>query len=191
MTAFWNEVIVSCSLPEKLLPNQGCNFESQLVKELCKLAQIWRCKWHLIIQKLTANVKCSPKLLSAWLVHWKPETSTTGKTIFSHACMHAYNCTKNNATDFCPYYLMYRCMPRLPIDFQLGLTSPQSDEHSHNKFMVRLSTQLWWCYKLAIQHQHKESTCQKWQYDWKMRASRLKPGDLCLVQQKAFGGNTR
>ena len=38
--AFWNEFIANYSFPEKLLTDQGHNFESQLVKELCKLAHI-------------------------------------------------------------------------------------------------------------------------------------------------------
>ena len=37
-TAFWNEFIMNYSFPEKLLMDQGCNFESQLIKELCRLA---------------------------------------------------------------------------------------------------------------------------------------------------------
>ena len=52
--------------------------------------------------------------------------------------VHAYNCTKNNATDFSPYYLMYWYKSQLPIDIRFGLTSPQSEEHSHNKLMAKL-----------------------------------------------------
>ena len=41
-TAFWNEFIANYRFPEKLLTDQGLSFESQLVKELCKLAQNWK-----------------------------------------------------------------------------------------------------------------------------------------------------
>ena len=111
--------------------------------------------------------------------HWKDYLPTL---------VHAYNGTKNNAKDLSPNYLMYRHKPRLPTDIWFGLTSPQSEEHSHNQFLAKLSTQLQWCYELAIQHSHEESTCQKLWYDQRIRASRFQPNDLCLVWQKAFGG---
>ena len=72
----------------------------------------------------------------------------------------AYNCTKYNVTDFSPYYLMYRHKPRILIDIRFTLTSLQSEEHSHNKFLAKLSTQLWQCYELVDQNQHMESTHQ-------------------------------
>ena len=39
MTAktLWDKFIVHYGLPEKILTDQGCNFESQLVADLCKL----------------------------------------------------------------------------------------------------------------------------------------------------------
>ena len=101
--------------------------------------------------------------------HWKDYLPTL---------VHAYNCTKTNPMDFSPYYLMYGHIPRLPIDIQFGLSSPKSEEWSHNKFLAKLSAQLWWYYELANQHQCKESTHQKQQYDWKMRASQLESSDL-------------
>ena len=104
--------------------------------------------------------------------HWKDYLPTL---------VHAYKYTKNNAMDFSPYYLMHGHKPRLPINTCFGLTSPQAEECCHSRFMAKLNTQLWWCYELANQHQHKESTCQKQWYDQKMRASRIKPSDLCLV----------
>ena len=41
-TAFWNEIIANYSFSEKLLMDQGHNFEAQLIKELCKLADIYK-----------------------------------------------------------------------------------------------------------------------------------------------------
>ena len=98
--------------------------------------------------------------------HWKDYLPTLE---------YASNCTKNNAMDLNPYYSMYGCKSRLPIDIWYVLTPPQSEGYSHNKFWAKLSTWLWWCHEPADQHQCKESTCQKQWYDQKMSASKLEP----------------
>ena len=69
---------------------------------------------------------------------------------------------------------MYGWKPRLPIDINFGLASPQAKECSINEFLATLNAQLRWCYELADLHQCKESTHHKWWYDWKMKASSLK-----------------
>ena len=65
--------------------------------------------------------------------HWKEYLPTL---------VHLYNCTKNNATDFSPYYLMYGQKLRLPIDIKFSLASTQAEECSHNEFLAKLSAQL-------------------------------------------------
>ena len=35
----WDKFFMHCGLPEKVLSNQGCNFESKLIAELCELSQ--------------------------------------------------------------------------------------------------------------------------------------------------------
>ena len=36
----WDKFIVHCGLPEKIMTDHGCHFESALLRELCELAQV-------------------------------------------------------------------------------------------------------------------------------------------------------
>ena len=36
----WDKFIVQYGLPKKIWTDQGCNFESDLLRELCELAQV-------------------------------------------------------------------------------------------------------------------------------------------------------
>ena len=186
MAAFWNEFIANYGFPERLLTDQGCNFESQLVKELCTLVQIQQVQ--MTPYHPETNGQCKRFNHSYQYdrnAGDQRQTALEGLPPYTGACI---QCTRNNVMDFSPYHLMNGCKPQLPIDVWFGLISPQSEECFQNKFLAQLSAQLWQCYELADQHQYEESTCQKWQYDQKMRASKLEPSDLCLIQQKAFRG---
>ena len=39
--------------------------------------------------------------------------------------VHAYNCTRNNVTDFIPYYLMFGRKSCLPIDIPFGTNTAE------------------------------------------------------------------
>lgn len=62
--------------------------------------------------------------------------------------MHAYNCTKNDATGFSPYELKSGQQPRLPVDLAFGLPSDVS-QHSHSQNVKNLKTHLEKSYRLA------------------------------------------
>ena len=82
--------------PEKILTDQGCNFESDLLKALCEIAQV----------KKNQDI-------------WLPSTNKWPKSTWREqvpTLVHAYNCTRNNATGFSPYYLMFGHKPCLPIN---------------------------------------------------------------------------
>ena len=84
-----------------------------------------------------ANVKDSTKLFLSMIGTLETKDKQNWKD-YLPTIVQAYSCTKNNATDFSPYYLMYRHKARLPIDIRFSITSPQSEECSHKKFLAKL-----------------------------------------------------
>ena len=58
--------------------------------------------------------------------------------------VHAYNCTRNSATGFSPYYLMYRRQPHLPVDVTFGLASKTTTAPDTSKFVQKMREHAKW-----------------------------------------------
>ena len=99
--AFWNHFSADYSFPEKLLTDQGRNFNSNLIKELCHLVEVRKLRTIPYHPKTNGQYECFNMTLIRMIgmledkdkSHWKDYLSTI---------VHAYNCNKNNATDFSP-----------------------------------------------------------------------------------------
>ena len=63
--------------------------------------------------------------------------------------VHAYYCTRSNATSFSPYYLMFGRKLKLLIDHHFGTCSADLGSNNSTKFMEKLQKRLKWAYKLA------------------------------------------
>ena len=64
---------------------------------------------------------------------------------------HAYNYTRNDATDFSPYYLMFGTKPHLPIDIIFGINTTELKCNTCNRYVENLKWRLEWVYKTAMQ----------------------------------------
>ena len=156
----WECFFAHYGFPEKILSDQGRNFESKLIAELCQLVQVKKlrttpyrpegngaCEWfnHTLISMIGT---LPPELKVDWPQH--------GSTL-----THGYNCTRNNATSFSPYYLMYGHHPLLPIDIEFGVFTPDISEVATHKYVQKLKHRLEYAYQKAREYNEQEALKNK------------------------------
>ena len=78
--------------------------------------------------------------------------------------LHVYNCTKNSATGFSPYYLMFGCKLHLPIDPIFG-TNLAGLKGNHITYIENLKKRMAWAYEIANDVVQKEQEWIKRHYD--------------------------
>ena len=141
----WDKFIVHYELLEKILTNQGCNFESDLLKKLCEIAQVKKIRasgYHL---QMNGQCECFNVTLISMLGTLPEKPKSTSREQIP-TLVHAYNCTRNNATGFSPYYLMFGCKPHLSIDLIFGTTDLKG---SSITYVENLKKGMAWAYKNA------------------------------------------
>jgi len=88
--------------------------------------------------------------------------------------VHAYNATRNDATGFSPFHLLFGRSPRLPVDLMFGLSREETGMN-HSEYTENMT------YELARQNISKSAGDAKKQYDRKVRFSNLQRGNRVLV----------
>ena len=116
----WNNFILHYGFPEKNITDQGRNFESELIENLCQVAGVKKLCTSPYHPQTNGQCECFNSTLLNMLGTLTPEQKKDWKNHVS-AMVHAYNCTKNAATGFSPYYLLFGREPRLPVDVEFGL----------------------------------------------------------------------
>ena len=116
----WNNFILHYGFPEKIITDQGRNFESELIGHLCQLAGVQKLRTSPYHPQTNGQCERFNGTLLNMLGTLTPEQKKDWK---SHvpALVHAYNCTRNTATGFSPYFLLFGREPRLPVDVEFGL----------------------------------------------------------------------
>ena len=122
MQNVWDIFIVHYGFVEKILMDQWHNFESDLLKALCEIAQvkkIWTSGYHpqtngqcKCFNATLINILCTlPKKPKSM---WREQVSTL---------VRAYNCTRNNAMGLSPYHLMFGFKLHLLINLIFGINT--------------------------------------------------------------------
>ena len=184
----WDNFICYYGFPEKFISDQGRNFESDLIKELCELAGVK--KVHTTPYYPQGNGQCERfnSTLCNMLGTLSEEEKSDWKSYLG--CMtHAYNCTKHASTTYSPYYLMFGRHPRLPIDVGFGLNKPNcGDNSSKSRYIQKLRRRLNYAFQKASKYSNQQASKYKHSYDKSVKGPQLHENDLVLVKIVAHKG---
>lgn len=158
----WENFLVHYGFPEKLLSDQGPDFESRTIKELCSIAGIQKVRttpyhprgnpverFNRTLLQMLGTLENKDKS------HWRE---------FVKPLVHAYNCTRNDVTGFSPYELMFGRQPRLPVDLAFGLPV-SSQPKSHSQYVHDLKGRLEESYRVATENASKTAERNKHRFD--------------------------
>ena len=184
----WENFIRHYGFPEKFLSDQGRNFESELISELCKLTKLE--KVHTTPYLPMTNGQC--ERFNSTLCNMLgtfPEKEKADWKAHLGSMIHAYNCTKHPSTTYSPYYLMFGRQPRLPIDYEMGLPiDVLGDTCSKTRYVQKLKQRLDFAYKRAREISQKQAQKYKLSYNKKVKGSQLQIDDFVLVKIVAWNG---
>ena len=185
---FWENFIRHYGFPEKFLSDQGRNFESELISELCKLAQVE--KVHTTPYHPMTNGQCERfNSTLCNMLGTLPEKEKADWMAHLSSMTHAYNCTQHPSTTYSPYFLMFERQPRQPNDFELGLPiDVLGDSCSKTRYVHKLKQRLNFAYKRAREMSQKQAQKYKLSYDKKIKGTQLQVDDLVLVKRVAWKG---
>ena len=187
-TTLYEKYLVHYGWPDKLHSDQAGNFESKLIAELCRIAQVQKIRTTPYHPEGNAQCERFNQTLLGMIGSLNPNEKRRWQDWVS-TLTHAYNCTRCDSTGFSPYYLMFARVPRLPIDIEYGVTQPELIDKSRQNYARKLRARLNWAFKVAKDVNLKETERQKRYYDRKMRCQKLIVGDMVLVKEKGSSGN--
>ncbi|XP_070409443.1 uncharacterized protein [Nothobranchius furzeri] len=182
----WDDFIVHYGFPEKLHSDQGPDFESRLIKELCQIAGIRKTRTTPYHPRGNPVERFNRTLLdmlgtlgSQEKSHWKD---------YVKPLVHAYNCTRSEVTGFTPYELMFGRRPRLPVDLAFGLPVKEQRHKSHSQYVQDLKSRLEQSYEVATRTAAKVAERNKILFDKRVSPSALGVGDRVLVRNVCIRG---
>ncbi|XP_038130569.1 uncharacterized protein LOC119776319 [Cyprinodon tularosa] len=176
----FGDFVLKFGFPTKLHHDQGKEFENKLFASLEKYSGVkgsrttpyhpqGNCQVERFNRTLLAMLRSLPEIEKR---DWKSSLSKV---------VHAYNCTRSEATGYAPYFLLFGRQPRLPIDLMFGL-SEKNQSSSHQDYVEKWRTRMSEAYQLASRTASKQAMRGKAHFDKKVHGGELYPGCRVLVR---------
>ena len=177
----FEQFIVHYGFPARLHSDQGRNFESSVIRELCSFAGVQKSRtipYHAMgngmVERFNQTLLNMLGTLQDSQKHdWKSYVASL---------VHSYNATKHDSIGYSPFILMFGRHPRLAVDACLGLQNPTEPISSREHYASKLKKRLDFAYKVAAREAQKSADRNKANYDLKVREATLDVGDHVLIR---------
>ncbi len=131
--------------------DQGRNFESHIIKELCALAGITKTRttpYH--AQGNGLAEKFNSTLMN--MLGTLEEDKKKNWKEYVLAMIQAYNATQHHSTGYSPFFLMFGRHPRLPIDVIMGI---HPEEYEESDYIHALRERMQYAFDVATKNANK------------------------------------
>ena len=172
----YHDYIQRFGIPARIMHDQGRGFENGIFHHLQQLMSIKRIRttpynpsgngqcerMNQTILKMLRTLEESQK--RQWKDHLNP-------------LVHAYNCTKNSATGFSPFHLMFGRQPHLPVDLMFDV-QPQSRDREYLNHWNKVMKE---AYQIAQKHSDDRKSKDRNRCNSRRTLGSLMPGDRVLI----------
>lgn len=174
--------------PERLHSDQGRNFESLLISELCKLYNIRKSRTTAYHPEGNGQCERFNQTLHDLLRTLSPSQKKRWPEHLQELVF-AYNCTTHSTTGFTPFFLMHGRHPRLPIDSLLSLDSDM-ESGDIQTYVTTHADRLKDAYELASRRLEEQAEEREKRIKVNVR-EHLSPGTVVLVRNRGVVGRNK
>ena len=161
---FYECFIAVFGAPAKMLSDQGANFTSALVEELCAAFGIQKCRTTAYHAQCNGQVECFHQTLFCMVGKLAHDKKAQWEQHLPEL-LQAYNSTWSAVTGYSLHYLMFGRCPHLPVDYYFLMVST----FECSNCMPTYVTEVRRCFKEAYAEAHLQTNCegekQKQYYD--------------------------
>lgn len=181
---------VHYGLPSRIHSDQGRDFESRLIQELLGMLGIRKSRTTPYHPQGDPQPERFNRTLLSMLGTLEPAQKSKWSQHITQL-VHAYNCTKNEATGYSPYQLLFGREARLPIDICFGISPAGEKGVTHLQYVEKMKAELQQAYQLAAETSLKAHQRNKKLYDTRVKPQLLTVGDRVLIRNLAVKGKNK
>ena len=185
-----NEWFYVYGVPERLHSDQGRNFESDIICQLCKLYQVSRSRTTPYHPEGNAQCERFNRTLHNLLKSLPPEKKRHWPKYLPELVF-SYNVTQNSTTGYSPYYLMFGRNPKLPVDFLLGFNQSDDNVDSLDDWIIEHQKRLRYAYDKAGEQTQDHADYRKAVHDKRLYNPELCVGDKVFIRNRQVKGRNK